>query len=285
MTTQHASDQAAALRCLSQPQRRATSIAITSGKGGVGKTNMAVNMSIDLARRGLRVVLMDLDLGLANADLLLGMRCRRNLAHVLSGACQIEEIMHEGPAGLQLVPGASGLESLANLSEFERHQVLNQLHILERSCDFLILDLGAGIARNVITFARAADIALVVTTPEPTSVADAYATVKFLAAGERVADVELLVNQVESRKEAQVAYERIAGVASKFLGLPVTLAGYVLRDETVTRAVRTRQPFVLQSPRSAATACVRATAKRYARTVATPEARPGFFRRVAELFA
>jgi flagellar biosynthesis protein FlhG len=277
-------DQAEALRRLVEPEARATTIAITSGKGGVGKTSIAVNLAIALAAREARVFLVDADLGLANADLLLGMPCRRNLAHVLSGACTLADVMVPGPAGLRLVPGASGLEQLANLSEFERHHLLAQLEKLERECDYLILDLGAGVGRNVIGLAAWADHVLVVTTPEPPALADAYATVKLLALHNRAADIEAVVNQAFSRAEARQTYERLAGVASRFLGLPLTFAGYVLSDEAVARAVRARQPFMISDPGCNASACVRALARHYCGAVPSRPEKRGFFRRVADLF-
>lgn len=278
-------DQASVLRALAgEDMGRATSIAITSGKGGVGKTNIAVNLGIALAMRGLRVTLLDLDLGLANADVLMGLTASRNLAHVVAGECTVGEIIVHGPEGLRLVPGASGLERLANLSEFERHQILSQFQSLEADCDFLIMDLGAGISRNVIAFSCAADAILTVTTPEPTALADAYATIKMLTMENRSCDIELLVNQADSSKDARQAYERIARVASKFMNLPVASAGYILSDDAVTLAVRSRKPFVIGSPRSNASACVRALAKKYAHSVEAPAARDGFFRRVASLF-
>ncbi|MCG3137989.1 MAG: Flagellum site-determining protein YlxH [Phycisphaerae bacterium] len=279
------SDQANGLRELVQPEsRRATSLAILSGKGGVGKSSLAVNLAVALGQRGLKVVLLDLDLGLANADVLLGLSCKRNLSHVVNGQCALTEIVVDAAEGVQLVPGASGLERLANLSEFERHHLLLQFQLLERNSDFVIMDLGAGVARNIIAFAAATDITLVVTTPEPTALADAYSTIKMLARANRACDLELLVNQTISRREARLIYERIAGVASKFLGLPVTMAGYVLTDMEVPMAVRARRPFVLAAPRCNASACVRALAQKFARQCDAPSRPQGIFERVAEMF-
>jgi flagellar biosynthesis protein FlhG len=282
--SQRVVDQAEALRGLARAERRATTIAITSGKGGVGKTNLAVNLGLALADRGLSVTLLDLDLGLANADLLLNLRTRRHLGHVVSGSARLEDIVQDGPAGLRLVPGASGLERLADLSEFERHKLLHDLQSLENDCDVMLMDLGAGVSRNVLAFASAADTTLVVATPEPTAIADAYATIKLLSRKHPVTDIELIVNQVNSRKEARATYERLAGVASKFLSLPVTYAGYVLCDDIVPEAVRLKRPFLLHSPRSNASACIRAVAKHYARHRRPTAHKRGFFRKVAEIF-
>ncbi len=288
MFTQHdkgSLDQADALRALVEGGRHhATTIAVTSGKGGVGKTNVAVNLAVSLVGSGLRVCLLDLDLGLANADVLMNIQSPRNLAHVIGGVASLQEIIVEGPGGVRLVPGASGLERLADLSEFERHQLLQQFRALEVQNDFLIMDLGAGVSNNVITFACAADIVLVLTTPEPTALTDAYSTIKMLVRQNRASDIELLVNLVESHKEARQTYERIAGVASRFLGLPVRSAGYILMDDAVASAVRARQPFVIHSPRCNASACIRALAKKYAGKAEAPAVKEGFFSRLAQMF-
>ncbi len=282
--TLHA-DQAAALRALvSGGTPQATTIAVTSGKGGVGKSNVAVNLAVALAERGLKICLLDLDLGLANADLLMNLHSSRNLGHVIEGDVSLDDIMLEGPGGVHVIPGASGLARLAELSEFERLRLMQQFRNLEAEHDFLIMDLGAGISNNVLSFACAADTVLVVTSPEPTALADAYSTIKLLVYRNRASDIELVVNMVESNKEAKATYERLAGVASRFLKLPVTSAGYILTDDAVTLAVRARMPFVLHAPRCNASACIRALARRYARNVETPDREVGFFRRVAQLF-
>jgi flagellar biosynthesis protein FlhG len=281
----HHEDQATALRALvSSRAPQATSIAVTSGKGGVGKSNVAVNLAVALAERGLKICLLDLDLGLANADVLMNLHSTRNLGHVIEGCVSLDDILLEGPGGMHVVPGASGLARLAELTEFERQRLLQQFRTIEAEHDFLIMDLGAGVSNNVLTFACAADTVLVVTSPEPTALADAYSTVKLLACRSRSSDIELLVNMVENNKEAKATYERLAGVAGRFLKLPVTSAGYILTDDAVTLAVRARMPVVLHAPRCSASACVRALARRYARKVEAPAPALGFFRRVAQLF-
>lgn len=283
-TTRH-DDQARALRALvARESHQTTTIAITSGKGGVGKTNIAVNLAISLVQRGSRVCLLDLDLGLANADVLMNIPAGRNLSHVISGAASLEEIVQRGCGGVSLVPGASGLENLAELSDFERCRLLQQFRELEKRHDVVIMDLSAGVSENVLSFAGAADVVVVVTTPEPTAKADAYAMIKMLACRRRASDIELLVNFARNSREARQTFERIAGVASRFLGLPITSAGYVLEDDAVGSAVRAREPFMIRSPRCNAAACIRALARKFAVQAEQPSAAGGFFSRIAQMF-
>ncbi len=279
-------DQAARLRELvgGASARRAATVAITSGKGGVGKTNLAVNLAICLASRGLRTTLLDADFGLANADVLLNVQARLNLSHVLSGQCEMGEVLVEAPGGFLLVPGASGLARMANLSTFEQHRLLALLSEIDRSTDVLVIDCGAGISRNVTGMAAVADLCLVTATPEPTAMADAYGMVKVLSGESAAPALGLVVNQCSSKYEAAQTYERVSRVAARFLDLALRDFGYILSDEHVGLAVRQRMPLALRYPRSPAGACVRAIADRVAEHVALGEAPGGFLRRVANLF-
>ena len=281
-------DQAAKLREMVCRQRHgAVTIALASGKGGVGKSNIAVNLSVALARIGLRVTLVDADMGLANADLLLNIQPRYTLSHVLLGVKSLEEVSVEGPGGIRLIPGASGVQRVADLSEFERQNLISQFHKLAASTDIIVLDCGAGIGRNVISFASAADCVSIVTTPQPTALTDAYAIIKTLHAEGYAGRLSLLVNMVKTRAEAQEAYRRVAGVAKRFLNYIVAESGYVLQDNAVELAVRQRQPFVLRYPNSNASACITAIANDLARSFAdrsVADNRGGLLRRVAGLF-
>ncbi len=278
-------DQATRLRQLAQQRNsRALTVAVTSGKGGVGKTNIAVNLAVSVAARGLRVLLVDVDLGLANADLLMNVQPRYTLSHALSGERTLESVCVEGPNGVRFVPGASGIDDLANLSEFDRQHFISQLHQLEISTDMIVLDCGAGISSNVTSFALSADRVIVVTTPQPTALTDAYATIKTLLRKRYVGDLGVFVNLADSKASAQGAYDRIAGVANKFLNYSVASEGYMLHDTVVERAVVGRWPFVLKYPDSNAAACVMALANRLAGTLESQPERGGFFRRVVGLF-
>lgn len=275
-----------------EPRRRASVIAVTSGKGGVGKSNIAVNLAIQLASAGKQVVLLDADLGLANADVLCNVDLKLNLAHVIARKKELHEVLVAAPGGFSLIGGASGLARMADLTDDDRQRLVDSMADLEHLADVILIDTGAGISPNVLSFTRAADHVLIVTTPEPTAITDAYAVVKVLSRQDVMttpqnADrrVSLLVNQVRSANEAKVVHGRIAQVAKQFLGVSVLDAGYVLADEAVPQAVRRRTPFVLGSPSSPASKCVAQLAMRLEQGVAGAAAESGgFFQRMGRWF-
>lgn len=280
-----AEDQATRLRELMRHARQTRTIAVVSGKGGVGKSNIALNLSILMSAAGNRVALIDADLALANLDVLLDAEVRGNLSHVVSGSKKVEDIVVNLPCGVQLVPGANGLAKLANLSEFQRSLLLEQLGTLENDNEVIIVDCGAGLGGDVMHFAAAADNVLVVTTPEPTAITDAYAVIKVLSQRGYKGHVSLLVNMAAGRLESRVTHQRISNVARQFLGMRVFDAGYILIDPKVRDAVRRREPFVLAFPRSPASRCVAALATKLCAGGALVERKEGFFRRVANWFA
>lgn len=278
-------DQAEVLRRLVRNGRAgARVVAVVSGKGGVGKTNLAVNVGICLAVQGHRVILVDADLGLANADLLLDVRNPYNLSHVLAGQRDIEEVVVDAPGGIGLVSGASGIERVANLSEFERQRLVGLLERLEDDADVLLLDCAAGISRNVIALAAAADEVLLVTTPEPPALTDAYAVTKVLVRQGLSSPIGVVVNMTASRSEAVQTQRRLARVAEQFLQVHLEQGGYVLRDEHVPLAVCERVPVVLRYPRCPASACFLAVASRLARQISSPARRGRFWQRVVNFF-
>ena len=274
--------------------RRAKVIAITSGKGGVGKTNLAVNLAARFAQAGKRVVLLDADMGLANADVLCGLDLRHNLAHVIARRMRLADVMADGPGGFKLIGGASGLARMADLPDAEHQRLVESLVELERSFEIILIDTGAGISPNVLSFTRAADQVLVVTTPEPTAITDAYATIKVILRERGPGDnrpLSLLVNQVRSATEARAVFERVAKVAREFLGVNVEDGGYLPHDPTVGRAVRARSPFLLSHPSSAASVCVTRLAMRLApgmsprpASAAATASRESFFGRLGRVW-
>jgi len=278
-------DQAGKLRRLMHQARRTRTIAVASGKGGVGKSNVALNLAILLSAGGSRVALVDADMGLANIDVLADVEVRANLSHVIGGLRRLEEIVLDLPSGVQFVPGANGLAKLAHLSEFQRTALIRQLGALEADNDVIVIDTGAGIGPDVLQFAASADNVLAVTTPEPTAITDAYALIKVLHHSGYPGHLSLLVNLAVDRHEARTTFQRLSGVARQFLGTTVYDAGYVLVDPKVREAVRRREPFVLAYPRCPASRCMAALATKLSAGGMLVGREDGFFRRVANWFA
>jgi flagellar biosynthesis protein FlhG len=260
--------------------RRATTLAVTSGKGGVGKTSVSVNLAVQLSRMGRRVILLDADLGTANADVVCNINPPRNLSHVVAGRCSLQEALVDAPGGFRLIAGASGLSQMAALSEFERARLMDQMRDLEADADLILIDTGAGVGPNVLGFLVAVDQVLVVTTPEPTAITDAYAVIKTaIRQGENL-DLKVLVNSVRDEREARAVFDRIAGVCRRFLDVSPRYAGHVMLDPRVPHAVRRRQPFVLEHPTCPASTCMLRLAHRIDRHASTPSGH-GLLRRMA----
>jgi flagellar biosynthesis protein FlhG len=280
-------DQATKLRTMVAQQKRsrqARIVAVASGKGGVGKTAISVNVAASLAGKGRRVVLFDADLGLANAEVLLNVEPACTVLDVLDGRKTMRQVIQESAGGVSLISGGSGVARLADLSEFERVRLVESLEELEGEADIIIVDCGAGIAPNVLSFAGSADMTMIVTAPEPTSLTDAYALIKVMT--QRYDDgwqPQLVVNCAASRAEAQEVYQRISRVSWRFLKISLQDAGYVLRDEAMIAAVKQRLPVVVHRPHSAAARCIEALARRVDKSLVPLERRVGFFRRVLGL--
>jgi flagellar biosynthesis protein FlhG len=262
----------------------ATVLAITSGKGGVGKTNIAANLSISLAAQGQRVILMDADLGLGNLDVLMNIQTRYNLTHVVSGKRTLEEITHVGPCGVEVICGGSGIETLANLGHFQRQRLLDEMQTLQSRADLIVIDTGAGIHASVIAFCLAADHTLVVTTPEPTAITDAYAMIKVLASQKYAGRISLLVNMAQTLSEGKKVYRQIAEVAGRFLNTAVYEAGVLCRDENLVQAVRRREPVVQAFPKSDIANALAVISSRFTQGTTVRTGRDGFFRKVANWF-
>ncbi|MDY7107391.1 MAG: MinD/ParA family protein [Planctomycetota bacterium] len=247
-----------------RPIRLAKAIAVTSGKGGVGKSNLAINLAVSLSRLGRKVCLLDADLGMANIDVLCNLTPRLTLQHVVAGRCRLADVMLLAPGGFRLIPGASGVVGMADLNGRQRGGVLQQLVALERVADIIIIDCAAGISANVLAFAAAAHTALVTTTPEPTAVTDAYGMVKSLLRRAPRARVELVVNMAASNEEATGVYQRMNRVTGSFLNRSIAFGGAIPLDPAVGMAVRHRLPFSLYDPEGPATRAVEQIARRLA---------------------
>ncbi len=262
------------------PVRLAQAVAVTSGKGGVGKTNVAISLAVCLARLGRRVCLLDADLGLANADVLCNLTPRLTLEHVVGGRCRLAESMLPAPGGFRLIPGACGVSRLADLPESDRSSLLRQLSALESVADDLLIDTAAGLSANVLAFAASAGRVVIVTTPEPTAMTDGYGTVKALLRRRSDVRIDLVVNMVRNEEEGRSVFCRMNGVSRTFLGTSLAYGGSIPRDPAVTDAVRLRVPFALAAPEAPATRAVRRLALRLA-GLETSRPGAGFFARLS----
>lgn len=228
-------------------------IAVTSGKGGVGKTNVAVNLALAFAARGKKVLLYDADLGLANVDVMLGVIPQFTLLNVLNGQKTLKEIIVEGPGGVRLVAsGSGGVQELADLNEVQRGKFLEALLELQHQSDIILIDTGAGLHRNVLAFALAAEEVIVVTTPEPTALMDAYGMIKILFREKKTPTINVVVNMAANQVEADEAGKKLVVLSKRFLNLSIEYIGFIPRDAGMIRAVKEQKPVMLSSPLSPA---------------------------------
>lgn len=227
-------------------------IAVTGGKGGVGKTNVAANLGLALAERGREVMLLDADLGLANVDVLLGLEPRFNLAHVLHGDCTLEEAIITGPRGMQIVPGASGVRQMANLSTAEHAGLIRAFSDLNHNLDVLVIDTSAGLSDSVRTFSHAAHHVIVVVCDEPASIADSCALIKVLSCEHGVARFEVLANQTRTPHEGRDLFQKVSRACDRFLTVSLDYLGEVPHDDCVRRAIQQQVAVVEAFPASEA---------------------------------
>ncbi len=237
--------QAAGLIRLTEP-RPVKVIAVTGGKGGVGKTNVTANLGLALIERGREVMVLDADLGLANIDVLLGLQPRFNLSHVIEGQCSLEDVILTGPRGLQVVPAASGVRRMANLSAREHGGLIQAFSELYHNVDVLLVDTAAGISDSVLTFSHAAHHVVVVVCDEPASITDAYALMKVLSREHGVTRFQILTNQTRTLGEGRDLFDKIARVCDRFLDVTLEFMGALPHDDYVRRAIQ-RQIAVFEA--------------------------------------
>lgn len=259
-------------------------VAVTSGKGGVGKTNIATNLAMILRRYKKRVLLVDFDLGLANIDILLGFHAEYTLHDVITGSKEVKDIIHHGPDGLMIVPASSGVEELTHLTEVQKERLFKGFSGLDEEVDIVIVDTGAGISQNVLSFVLAANEILLVTTPEPIAITDAYAMIKVLSKKRKNLNIKLLVNQSGSKEEAELTVKKIISVTRRFLDVNIEYFGYLLRDPNVLNATRLQKSFVKEYPNTIATSCLGKIASSFLKQDdgTQPLGIEGYFRRIAD---
>lgn len=244
-------DQANGLRKMTSATPRPVKvIAVASGKGGVGKTNITVNLGVALATQGKQVLLLDADLGLANIDVMLGLHPQFNLQHVLDGSKTLAEIIVEGPAGLKIIPAASGVQKMAELSPAEHAGMIQAFSEMEQHIDILLIDSAAGIADSVVSFTRAAQEVIVVVCDEPASITDAYAFIKLLSREYKVDHFHIIANMCRTIQEGRELFNKISMVCDRFLEVNLDFMGIVPFDEDLRRAVKKQRAVVDFLPRS-----------------------------------
>ncbi|ABL01039.1 MinD/ParA family protein [Pelobacter propionicus] len=237
-------------------------ISVTSGKGGVGKSNVVSNLAIALSTQGKKVLILDADLGLGNLDVLLGLSPPYNLNDVLNGEKSISEIIVDGPAGIKIIPAGSGVQEFTSLGQHEKLKLLDELDMLEEKFDIMIVDTEAGISENVTYFSVAAQEIIVVVTPEPTSITDVYALIKLLATRYSEHHFKVLVNMAKDSEDALEVFRKLANVAGRFLDISLDYLGCVIKDEKVVEAVKRQKAVSELFPDSEAAACFTTLAKR-----------------------
>ncbi|MDD2585239.1 MAG: MinD/ParA family protein [Syntrophomonadaceae bacterium] len=237
-------------------------IVISSGKGGVGKTTIAVNIAMAISSMGKKVVLMDADMGLANIDIMLGILPKYNLYHMIQGQKNIKDIIIPGPGDLMIIPGGSGIDELANIDQNQLQKLLTEIGKIDGQYDYMIIDTGAGISKHVIAFLLAADDAIIITTPEPTSLTDAYGIIKTVHRRQSFAgNLYLVVNRVSSDAEGTLVAEKFKQVCTKFLNRDIALLGSVVNEPLIGEGIKQQQPFIRIYPKNSASRNMKSIAR------------------------
>jgi len=245
-------------------------IAVSSGKGGVGKTNIVANLGYLLSSMGKKVLLMDTDLGLGNLDVLLGITPRYNISHVLSGEKNIADIVVDGPGNMKILPASSGIQALTHLTLQQLELIRRQIFSLAAAFDAILIDTAAGISSNVLFFNASAQEVYVVVTPDLTAITDAYALMKILSLQYGITDFNLLINQADSAKEAQEIFNHLQLVTHQFLDISIHLKGHILKDDNIARGVRCQRMVSDIYPNSSASDCFKAIARQIYDTLSGP---------------
>ena len=231
-------------------------ITITSGKGGVGKTNIAVNLAAALKKHGKRILLIDADIGMANVDVLLGSVSKHNMLDLLEDGIELQDVLVEGPHGISYISGSSGVEKALNFTAEERRILHRKLASCDELADIILVDTGAGLGRHVIDFLIAADEVLLITTPEPTSLSDAFAVLKTYNLHAKKKNIRLIVNRIFDEEEREEVIEKLNATAKKILNIQIECAGYIFEDRAVIECVKKQRPFIIEKPDCLASKCI-----------------------------
>lgn len=235
-------------------------LAVTSGKGGVGKTNITVNLAIALKRAGKKVLVIDADLGMANVDVVLGSRSHKHLLNLLEDGVDLNNVLINGPYGVKYISGGSGIEKAIDFSMEQRQLLMQKLAACGSQADIILLDTGAGLGKNVMDFVLAADEVLLITTPEPTALTDAYAMMKAYSMYAKEKNLRLIINRVYDEQESKDVAAKLKQTAERFLQMPIDCLGYVYEDSAVMRSVRQQTPFLVANANCTAAKCIEALA-------------------------
>lgn len=243
---------------------RAKVLAVTSGKGGVGKTNFAVNFAISLSLLGYKVLILDVDFGLANVDIITGINLKNTISDCIVSGMDINEIINEGPEGIKIISGGSGFYEISIMNDTNIKKFIRLIEKLESSMDFIIIDTGAGVSNTVLKFLMAAEEVIVVTTPDPTAIMDGYTVIKALTLNGYKGKLNILANIVNGRREAYDTYNRLKTVSQNFLNCDLNFLGYLERSDLVIKAIRNQIPFLLLNPKSSVSKNMKIIALKYA---------------------
>ncbi|WP_273020873.1 MinD/ParA family protein [Rheinheimera sp.] len=240
-------------------------ISVTGGKGGVGKTNVTLNLAMSLAQLGKRVLVLDADLGLANCDVMLGLRVEKNLSHVLAGEAELDDVIIDGPFGIKIIPATSGSQNMTELAPAEHAGLIRAFSELQTPVDVLLVDTAAGISDMVLSFSRASQDVMVVVCDEPSSITDAYALMKILSRDHGVEKFKIVANMVRSLKEGQELFAKLTRVTDRFLDVSLELVATIPYDENVRKAARKQKAFVEAFPKTPASMAVKSLALKAAK--------------------